>query len=187
MPAPIISQEILKELLHYNPETGAFTWRERDIKWFSDAPHCRTWNTKYSGKEAGSEMTTIKGKRYILICVFFKRHRAHRLAWLYMKGSFPDGEIDHINGSGSDNRINNLRDVTTSENNKNVRLRSDNTSGFTGVRWFKRDNNWRARIVVNKKEIHLGYFDSIEDAIKARKEANIRYGFHPNHGQSRPL
>lgn len=187
MSSDILTQEILKEIIHYDPDTGVFTWRRRAKKWFKDDGKWKGWNTKFAGKEAGSVRKTCDGKGYVLISIFHIRYQAHRLAYLYMTGEFPQNQTDHIDGCGTNNIWVNLRDVTNSENSKNMRLRSDSPSGFTGVRWYKYYKKWNARISVNNKQIHLGYFSLLEDAIKARKEANIKYGFHPNHGQKRPL
>ena len=86
-----------------------------------------------------------------------------------------DDVIDHINHITTDNRKCNLRVVTYSQNSMNQKKKITNTSGVTGVCWFKRDQNWRVQIVVNEKPIHIGYFDDFEDAVKARKEAEIKY------------
>lgn len=83
--------------------------------------------------------------------------------------------VDHINHRRNDNRKCNLRAVTPSQNNMNMGLRSDNNSGVTGVHWDKNTNKWMSRIGINKKRIHLGYFDSFEDAVKARKNAEEKY------------
>lgn len=84
-------------------------------------------------------------------------------------------EIDHKNHNRSDNRRNNIRMATNTENKRNRKLRSNNTSGYTGVRWSKKENRWTASITINKKRIHLGYFIEKYDAIKARKEAEEKY------------
>lgn len=83
--------------------------------------------------------------------------------------------VDHINHIKTDNRKSNLRIATYSQNSMNQKKRSVNTSGITGVSWFERDQNWRVQIMVNRKNIHIGYFDNLQDAIKARKEAEIKY------------
>jgi hypothetical protein len=119
---------------------------------------------------------------YRRISIHGKRYYAHRLAFLYMNGSLPESDTDHINHCRDDNRWDNLRRVTREENLKNQTIRTDNTSGVVGVRWFKRDGNWQARINHKGKEIHLGYFTEKGVAIQARLAAEIKYGFHPNHG-----
>ena len=109
------------------------------------------------------------------------------MAFLLQVGRWPEGEIDHIDGNGLNNRWNNLREVTPTENQRNARKRSDNTSGTTGVGWHKQRQKWKAQIRINGTQKHLGYFDSKEEAIWAREAANKEHEFHPNHGTERPL
>jgi hypothetical protein len=96
-------------------------------------------------------------------------------------GVWPTQLIDHINGDSSDNRIVNLRQTTQSENNRNRRITDKNTSGYVGV--YKRGAKWCAQISVNGKNMHLGAYDTIEQAANARKQAEIDYGYHENHGR----
>jgi len=102
-----------------------------------------------------------------------------------MYGFFPSHGLDHINGEGLDNRIVNLREADQGVNMKNTSRRVDNMSGVTGVHWYKNRKKWQAQIQVNGKRIFLGYFDDIDDAIAVRKLANIKYGFHNNHGNTK--
>jgi hypothetical protein len=95
----------------------------------------------------------------------------HRMILNSPKGIF----TDHVNRNRLDNRKSNLRMCTVSENNKNKGMRSDNKSGYKGVHWDKRNKKWRARIVLDKKSIHLGLFSSIEYAVKAYDEASPKY------------
>jgi hypothetical protein len=139
----------------------------------------KTWNTRFSGKLCGHE-----GKDgYLRIGIKGKLFWAHRLAWLYEFGHLPVSEVDHINHIKNDNRIVNLRDCSKIENNKNMPMQNRNTSGVTGVHWCKSNNKWRSQIKVNRKNIYLGYFLSIELAEKSREAALKVYGFHENHGQ----
>ena len=168
----MITQERLKELLHYCPETGVFTW----LDYIG-----RVNNQTKPGDTAGS-LDKLSG--YIRITVLGKAYRAHRLAFLYMTGSFPKDNTDHVNQVKHDNRWENIRDVTQAENTKNISMHKDNKSGFTGVYWCKRSIKWVSCVRVEGKLKNLGYFISLDKAIEARKKANIKYGFHPNHGQS---
>lgn len=170
----MITQERLKELLSYDPDTGVFTWKV-------SRGNCKSCD------KAGSIAAGSGGKSYLQIMVDGKRYLAHRLAWIHRHGHFPPHEIDHINGDGVDNRLCNLRSVTGSENRKNRRLQSNNISGTCGVYWHKASGKWQAQIKVDSKYLHLGSFEDINDAVKARKEADIKYGFHENHGSNRPL
>ena len=108
----------------------------------------------------------------------------HRIAWLLFNGEWPNGEIDHINGNSLDNRFENLRDVSHAINGRNVKLSALNKSGASGVRWKKAINKWVAEITVGGKKTHLGCFESVDDAIKARKFAEYQNGFHNNHGRT---
>lgn len=141
----MLTQQRLKDLLHYCEETGCFTRRV----------------TKRSGSVAGG----LDDKGYIRIRVDGKRYRSHRLAWMYTHGYWPASELDHINGDRSDNRIANLREASRSENMRNQRVRSDNTSGHKGVYWSAHKSRWVAQIADNGKLIHLGYFTDIDGAI----------------------
>ncbi|MCT9071216.1 HNH endonuclease [Cupriavidus gilardii] len=162
-----------RELLDYCPNTGVFTWKARPGK------KGAIWNPRYAGTKAGS----LKSSGYIEIFLDNAVYKAHRLAWMHFYGEMPAGQLDHINGCRSDNRISNLRIVTTAENAKNQRRRADNTSGVTGVVWFKRRRKWAAQISVQGKCKNLGCFESFEAAVRARKEAERAYGFHENHGR----
>jgi hypothetical protein len=154
----------LKELLDYNPETGVFIWKVANRR------------TK-SGSVAG---TLCNG--YVKIGIGGKHYSAHRLAWLYVYGIFPKKQIDHINQDRSDNRILNLREVSTIDNGRNRVMQKNNTSGITGVQWRKSRGKWVSVIKIAGELRYLGCFSVKEDAIKARKEAEAKYGFHPNHG-----
>jgi len=170
-----ITQEELKKLLHYDPETGVFT---RLI-----------YRNQYSrvGMRAGWEQIVNCGKSYRMIYIGNKTHLEHRLAWLYITGSLPSEEIDHINGNGCDNRLCNLREVSRLINRRNVKKQHNNTSGVVGVSLHKLTGLWRSRININKQEIYLGLFCSFNEAVECRKNAEIKYGFHKNHGSDRPL
>ena len=99
-------------------------------------------------------------------------------------GEIPDGMfIDHIDHDRDNNRIQNLRLSDHKINGKNCKLFSSNTSGYTGIRWEQKRNKWKADIKVDGKKITLGRYVRLEDAIKARKQAELKYGFHENHGR----
>lgn len=111
-----------------------------------------------------------------------KIYKSHRLAWLYVTGSFPTGVIDHADGNGLNNAFNNLSDVEQIKNCQNSRISIRNKSGFTGIRWRSNGNKYEACIRVNGKYIYGGRFSDIKEAIMARKKLNIKYGFHELHG-----
>ena len=183
----MITQDQLKEVINYNPLTGDFTWRHRGESFFKTYRSYRSFCGKYDGKVAGNTKTSKEGKTYRNIMIFDTTYLSHRLAWLYVTGSFPCDEIDHIDGNGENNRLVNLRDVTRTENGRNKRKPVTNKSGVMGVHWHKRDLVWCAQIKVDQKVINLGTSTSIESEIKLRRAAEIKYNFHPNHGDVRPL
>lgn len=163
----MLTQERLKEILHYCPETGVFTWLKNGPN--AIKPGCRAgWIT------AGG---------YVHIGIDKKHYRSHRLAFLYMDGAFPSDQVDHVDHNRINNKWANLRQVTRQENCRNISMTSKNTSGHTGVYWLSRDKKWEAKMGVSGKTLHLGKFTNIEDAISARAEANRIHGFHENHGE----
>lgn len=170
--------EECERLFEYDRITGSLTWKARPAEEFSSVTAWRSWNVRFSGKKAGCSKSK---DRYVLIFLRKKTYRAHRVIWTLVHGKSPE-VIDHINGDIRDNRIENLREVSVSENARNQKRRSTNTTGVTGVK--RRYNSWRAEIFVDGKRHHLGKFDDIESAIAARKSAEIRFGFHPNHGRA---
>lgn len=108
---------------------------------------------------------------------------SHRVIWLIVHGQWPTHTIDHIDGNKLNNRIENLRDVTCSQNSKNLPKPKTNSSGTIGVYWRKDKQVWQAIIKANRKQIHLGFFSNKDDAINARKTAELQHGFHANHGR----
>lgn len=168
-----LTQEELKRHLHYNLETGIFTWTK---------PTCPRIKP---GQVAGCKYIDSEGQSRVRIMIKGRSYLAHRLAFLYVLGGFPNSEVDHISGLGSDNRWVNLRCVTSGENAKNRKLISTNKSKCCGVHWSKRAKKWCANIRVSGKGINLGYFEDIRNAIAARKQAEKIHGFHANHGTVR--
>jgi hypothetical protein len=153
-----ITQKELKELLHYDPDTGIFTRKVQA------GPH-----------PVGSVAGRKDSIGYSQIGVSGRRYMTHRLAWLYVYGEFPNGEIDHINRDKSDNGIANLRVVNRSQNLQNLGRIASNTSGLKGVSWCNRERKWFAQIMKNKKNNFLGYFVDKEKAHQAYLEAKKRY------------
>lgn len=173
--------ETLRKLLDYDPETGILTWKQRPVEMFPNAPKAKRWNTRYAGKPAGNTKTYQKG--YRALCLLQKNYPTHRIAWALHYGRWPEDQIDHINGRPSDNRIINLREVTNLENCRNQKRARNNTSGHVGVHFRKKEQRWMAYISVGKR-IQLGEFATFEEAVAARKTAEVKYGYHPNHGRS---
>jgi hypothetical protein len=139
----------LHNRLHYEPETGLFTWKQH-----------------FGRVKKGAAAGALKPHGYVYIQVNKKNYGAHRLAWIYVNGEMPKGEIDHINGIRNDNRIANLRDVPAAMNQQNQRSpQSDNkTSDFLGVSWHSRSCKWRASITINGTTKEIGKFKTQEEA-----------------------
>jgi hypothetical protein len=174
------SPEVLRQLLKYDADTGKLFWLKRSEVFFPSALACKRWNILRAGKEAFSYVGVYG---YLRGSIFNQSLFAHRVAWAIWNGEWPN-LVDHINGIKSDNRIVNLRNVTNSENNLNMKLFACNTSGFQGVCWFPQTKRWVARIHFENKSYSLGYFKNKEDAIHARREAEIKFGYHENHGRT---
>ena len=163
-----ISQSELKSVLSYDPDTGIFRWLARVSIRIS------------INKIAGSS----NGNGYIRLKIYGVKYHAHRLAFLYMTGSFPPDEVDHIDGDRSNNRWGNLRSVSHGDNCKNQRPREKAIQAPVGVHWDRSRSKWMASIKLAGGSKHLGRFDEISDAIEARKVAEQKYSFHENHGRA---
>lgn len=151
----LISQELVKALFEYCPDTGLFT---RKI----------TTGTK---AKAGSIAGSLQDSGYILLEINGNTYRAHRIAWLYIYGKFPVEQLDHINRDRADNSIANLRECSSKENSYNTSVRSDNTTGYKGVSIDKRSGRYRAYITVSGKQKSLGYYSTPEEAAEAYNKA----------------
>jgi hypothetical protein len=149
----MLTQIELKKLLHYNPETGIFIrlTRTRRIR---------------SGAIAGG----LDKCGYLIITINKKNYKAHRLAFLYVNGKFPEKDIDHINRIKSDNRMCNLREATQSQNQKNKSLYKNNKSGYKGVHWDGCNKRWVAQARINNIQQRLGSFKAIDEAVIAYQE-----------------
>lgn len=165
------SQEYLKECFDYDSETGNLTWKERPLHHFKNKNTMKSMNTKHSGFIAGS----ISNGRYLSVIINLKSYRNHRIIWKLVYGADPFEQIDHIDGNKFNNKINNLREATNSENQHNEGLRKTNTSGFKGVSFDKWFGLWVAHIGLNNKQIKLGRFKNKEDAIEAVISARVSY------------
>ncbi|EFI8509594.1 HNH endonuclease signature motif containing protein [Escherichia coli] len=143
-----------------------------------------TWKIKpRRGKHIGDVVGSNCGK-YLGTKIKGKGYYIHVIVWVMHNGPIPKGyQIDHLDHNRYNNRIENLRLVTNQENHRNMPIRKDNCSGYTGVRWVIDRGKWSATICIDGKTKHLGLFRDKDDAIAARQEAEIKYGFHPNHGR----
>jgi HNH endonuclease len=150
------------QLFDYDPETGVVSWKVDVCK----------------GKiKAGTPVRGAMSKGYRVIKLKIGNMAEHRVAWFLHYKKLPECQIDHIDRDRANNRISNLRLAPRNErdNSQNTNLRSDNMTGVAGICWFKLRNKWRARIMVEQKDIHLGLFESFEDAVAARRAAELKY------------
>jgi hypothetical protein len=165
-----LSIAFLKEILSYDAGSGHFTYK-----------------VKRGRMNPGDRAGSVDMNGYCGILINKKEYKQHRLAWFYVYGEWPDGDIDHINGDRTDNRIANLRPATDALNTLNKSWESCNRAGFRGVSWHKTERSkgkWRVRITANGVRKSIGNFDSLEEAISARICAeNEFYGeFAPSRG-----
>jgi len=159
MAMDVLTKELLVNYISYDPTSGQFY---------------RVSN----GKRADTSMKI--GYRRVRVTINGRKHEllAHRVAWLMTHNAWPKNEIDHIDGQRDNNLITNLRHVTRLENARNIKLRSDNTSGIYGVN--RHQNGWKVRI---GKE-YVGYYGCFGNAISSRKSAQNSNGYHANHGRT---
>lgn len=143
-----------------------------------------TWKIKpRKGKHIG-DVVGSKCGRYLGTRINGKGYYIHVIVWVMHNGEIPKGyQIDYLDHNRYNNRIENLRLVTNQENHRNMPIRKDNCSGHTGVCWVRDRGKWSATIRIDGKTKYLGLFRDKDDAIAARQEAEIKYGFHPNHGR----
>lgn len=158
-PREPLTQARLRELLHYNPETGVFTW-------------LRSGPGRRANLVAGSVEVN---HGYVVIRIDYKIHKAHRLAVLWMTGAWPESEVDHENLSRADNRWKNLREATKSQNQANIRGRA--VSGIKGayIHDIRLTRPYRSMIKVDGHKHYLGYFFTAEDAGAAYAAAAVEY------------
>jgi len=174
--AELPTPEYLQEALDYDPATGGLMWKHRPRHHFKTEAACKSWNAQYSGKPAGCVMRRrgqSEGRRHI--CVDYRHYLAHRIVWALNKGEWPDGPLDHAYNRPDNNRVENLRPASLSENQWNRGPQRNNRSGAKGVGWHRASGKWRARITVGGKHIYLGLFDDLEDAKWAYAAAALKY------------
>jgi len=166
-----MNQKELRELFDYDEKTGDLIWKKK--------------TSSHSRVTIGSVAGTLHHDGYITIIINRKQYQAHRLVWIYCNGDVltKDIHIDHINHKRNDNSISNLRTVSNRDNAKNRKVSKVNTSGVLGVNYSKRDKHWVVRINTDDERKFIGTFKNFDEAVKARKEAEMKYGYHENHNK----
>lgn len=165
----MLTQSELKRLLHYDPQSGQFRWRSGGRGYLAGDV------AGHTSRRDGRVTIRIRGRLYM----------AHRLAWFYVHGKWPEGLIDHINRDASDNRIENLREATQAQNLWNRGHQHNSGTGFKGVTFDKRNQRYRAKIAVRGIQICLGRYDTAEEAAQAYAAAAAKH--HGNFAYSETL
>lgn len=171
----------LLEVLEFDESISRFRWKER--------PGSLWFNTRFAGKLAGSERANnkIPGLFYRIIGIDNVLYKEHRLVWLLHTGQFPEFDLDHKDGDGLNNRLDNLRLSVGGINLQNKARYSSNTSGHTGVSWSKQKQKWQVIVRLNKRSYCNGSFnlEDLDKAAAAAAELRARLGFSPTHGLTR--
>ena len=150
----MISYERTKELFDY--------LSDGELVWKVNVCNVKSGSLVGSSRKDGYKMTSVDCKKYLV----------HRLIFLWHKGYMPE-YIDHIDGDTRNNKIENLRECTLSQNQQNRRLGRDNKTGVKGVSWHKKNQKWRASIRLNKEQIHLGLFEDFDQAVRVIEQARM--------------
>ena len=168
-------EEYIRSNLSYDPETGLLTWLTKG-----------TFNRVPGAVAGGINYNPACGKAYWRVKVRGKAFGAHVVAWFLQTGQWPAGLLDHIDGDGTNNKWGNLREATPEQNQRNRRLNGNNKSGVSGV--IRRSSGqWEVQIKGEGRLLYLGRYSSFEAAVAVRRAAEVKYGYHQNHGRQRPL
>jgi len=183
-PEKLVSPSYLRAFLDWCPETGALFWRARHggMDLFGKTVTLRE-SRLFNTARAGGRADKLNARGYAVLQIAKRPFLAHRVVWGFHCGAWPDGPLDHINGTRSDNRIDNLRCVTTRGNNVNKALDKRNGYGCHGIFRIHRLERYGASINFEGRTVYLGSFKTLEEAVAARKAAEPVYGYHENHGR----
>lgn len=164
---------------------GNLYWKQRPRNHFKTERSWKCVNSRQAGKLAGNLHSSPRSAtNYRQTEVFGKGYKVHRIVWEIHNGAIPeDMYVDHIDGNGLNNAIENLRLVDPVSSMHNLPTSKSNTSGVIGVCWHNAVNAWQARISWDGERIDLGRYESFDDAVKARKLAEKTFGYHDNHGR----
>lgn len=181
-----LDPSLLRALLEYDCQTGKFKWKSRPESMFEGGPKgpgalAKRFDKMFAGQPAFTKTNT---KGYLYGWIFGRGFMAHRVAWAIYHGTWPKGQIDHINHDRKANWIGNLRDVSQSENQRNRRLPSKHSTGTLGVYIHKPTGRFQASIGLGGDLYYIGLFDTIAEASAARRAAEKKHNFHENHGRN---
>lgn len=169
--------EALRAILSYDAVSGRLSWRARDAETLAKhglpiPARLDRWNARYAGTEAAQ---ADDGHGYRTLCIGGRLHKAQRVVWAMHHGNWPTGIIRFIGADRYGLRISNLREPAPRPIRRKGDKLKNNRSGVTGVHWHRSKRNWRARIQVDGKSIALGEYVRFEDAVRARREGELRY------------
>lgn len=187
-PNELPSINLLNEFFELDVDTGFLYWKQRKSHWFkpnsetsklklTEEHRCNLWNIKHAGNKAGR--LNVQG--YRVVTILYKLYQEHRIIYKMFYGHDPE-YVDHINGIRHDNRPSNLRSVSNTENQRNTKINSNNTSGYVGITWCKWTNTWLGHIGIRNRT-ECKRFIMLEDAINWRKQKEVEYNYHENHGR----
>lgn len=162
----------VREILCYDSISGRLTWRFRDRYLFKTERQFKTWNARFSGREA---LSSLSKRGYLAGKIFGIPCKAHHAAWAMHHGEWPSSEVDHIDRDKTNNSIDNLRVVDRSQNCMNRSCHKGSTSKYKGVSYKKSIGKWHSQIQHNKQSIHLGYYNNEIDAAEAYDNAMVKY------------
>lgn len=164
----------LRRCFEYNRETGQVFWKNRPREHFSSQRGWNSWNAKHAGNQA---FTSRNEDGHMMTILDYVLYTAGRIIWKWVTGKDPVEQVDHKNRDPSDNRWVNLREASAAQNARNRSIPANNTSGRVGVYFYKPTKNWKASIRIQKQQVHLGTFDTKEEAMQARAVAErLHYG-----------
>lgn len=175
--------EVLRESLETSGRN--LLWRTRPVEHFKSVRAQSIFNSKFPGKIAGTPLTPLRFYRQVWISFLGIRHQVleHVAIWALHYGEYPDCDIDHIDGNGLNNNIDNLKLATHSENMHNKGKYKTNKSGHSGIHWYKKYCKWVATGTHDGAKKTIGYYESLEDAVQARKDWEVGKGFSQRHGK----
>lgn len=176
---PLLTPAQLRNVVSYDADMGLFLWRDYDCAAADEIGANKRQRSSWTKRAGTPALRAPRGGGYVGGHIFERGYLAHRAAWAYVHGEWPD-QCDHINHNRSDNRIQNLRDVSRSENARNLRYK--NIGCVLGVWMIKRTGMWTAQIGVSGRQVHLGNYTTHAEAVAARRAAEKICGYHANHG-----
>lgn len=167
------SQEYLRECFDYDPESGALVWKHRPVSHFKNEAGAVSFNSRFAGRP----VTNVGKNGYITMSICDHPYLAHRVIWKLVTGRDPVEMIDHIDGNRANNRWENLREATRQQNCMNRTVGSKSATGVSGVRFEPKTGRYIVAVSVRNRSVHVGCFDTLDDAIVARKNAlALHYG-----------